>query len=171
MSKDLALQQSESEQRFSLSGLNLELDNFINITKDGIKHTANMAANSVLDGECDPLDALIFVKKGSELFKELDAKIRPIAEGKQIGVDFQKFGVKITEGMTGVKYDFSTCNDQEFEQLNEVFEAAKDALEERKNFLKSVTKPLELVNTDTGETYTINPPVKSGKMGFTLTIK
>lgn len=170
MSKDLALQQSESEQRFSLSGLNLELDNFINITKDGIKYTANMAANSVLDGECDPVDALIFVKKYSELFKELDAKIRPIAEGKQIGVDFQKFGVKITEGMTGVKYDFSYCQDPIYTELNTAFEEAKEALEERKTFLKSVTKPIDIVINE-AEVYTIKPPVKSGKMGFTLTIK
>lgn len=167
MSKDLALQQSE----FLPEGLNLELQDFINADKQRIKDIANNVAIQIQDGNYDGIDALIFIKKGSGLFKELDAKIRPIAEGKQIGVDFQKFGVKITEGMTGVKYDFSTCNDQEFEQLNEVFEAAKDALEERKNFLKSVTKPLELVNTDTGETYTIHPPVKSGKMGFTLTIK
>lgn len=167
MSKELALQQNE----FLPEGLNLELQDFINADKQRIKDIANNVAIQIQDGNYDGIDALIFIKKGSELFKELDAKVRPIAENKQIGVDFQKFGVKITEGMTGVKYDFSTCNDQEFEQLNEVFEAAKEALEQRKNFLKSITKPLELVNTDTGETYTINPPVKSGKMGFTLTIK
>lgn len=167
MSKDLALQQNE----FLPEGLNLELQDFINADKQRIKDIANNVAIQIQDGNYDGIDALIFIKKGSELFKELDTKVRPLAESKSVGVDFQKFGVKITEGMTGVKYDFNTCGDQEYEQLNEVFEAAKEALEERKNFLKSVTKPLELVNTDTGETYTINPPVKSGKLGFTLTIK
>lgn len=167
MSKELALNQ----QDFIPAGLQLELGDFINKSKDGIKDMANKAYLSVMDGDADPIDALIFIKKGSELFKELDSKIRPVAEGKQIGVDYQKFGVKITEGMTGVKYDFSTCNDQEFDTLNEVFEAAKEALDARKEFLKAITKPLELVDTDTGETYTIHPPVKSGKLGFTLTIK
>jgi len=147
------------------------LDDFMNADKQRIKDIANNAANSVMDGEADAIDALIFVKKGSELFKELDSKIRPIAEGKQIGVDFQKFGVKITEGMTGVKYDFSACNDPEWLELKQKSDAATEALKERETFLKAVTKPIEIVDTDTGETATINPPVKSGKLGFTLTIK
>lgn len=169
MSKELAL--NHNEQRFGLSGLNLELDNFINYSKDNIKSKANEITLAITDGYIDPIDALIFTKKLSELAKELDAKIRPIAEGKPIGKDYQKFGVKITEGMNGVKYDFSHCTDPEFDKLNVQFEAVKEELDKRKEFLKAVTKPIELVDTETGETYTINPPVKSGKFGFTLTIK
>lgn len=166
MSKDLALQQSE----FLPEGLNLELQDFINADKQRIKDIANNVAIQIQDGNYDGIDALIFIKKGSELFKELDAKVRPLAENKQIGVDFQKFGVKITEGMTGVKYDFSYCQDPIYTELNTAFEEAKEALEERKTFLKSVTKPMDIVINE-AEVYTIKPPVKSGKMGFTLTIK
>ncbi len=171
MSKELALQQSESDSRFSLTGLNLELTDFINADKSRIKDIANKAALSIDDGNCDPVDALIFVKKGSELFKELDAKIRPIAEGKQIGVDFQKFGVKITEGMTGVKYDFTTCNDDVWNNLNDTVEKGKELLKERETFLKSITKKLTVVDEGTGDVTEIHPPIKSGKLGFTLTIK
>lgn len=168
MSKELALQQNE---RFSLPGLNLELDNFMNWDKSTIKTAVQFATASILDGECDAVDALIFVKKGSELFKELDAKIRPIAESKPIDKDYSKFGVKITEGMQGVKYDFSTCMDLEFDELNKQFEAAKEALDKRKEFLKTITKTLTIVDEDSGEISTIHPPVKSGKLGFTLTLK
>lgn len=169
MSKELALQ--HNEQRFIPYGLNLELDNFINIDKDGIRHTASMAAQSVSDGECDPIDALIFVKKGSELFKELDSKIRSIAEGKPIGVDFIKFGVKITESMTGVKYDFTVCGDTVWDDLNDQVEKGKEILKIRETFLKSITKKLTIPDEETGDITEINPPVKSGKLGFTLTIK
>lgn len=169
MSKELALNHNES--RMSLSGLNLELDNFINFSKDNIKNAANLAVKSIEDGECDAVDALIFTKKGSELFKELDSKIRPIAESKSIGVEFQKFGVKITEGMTGVRYDFTVCNDNEWQSLKHASDNIDKALKDREAFLKVLTKPLEIVDTETGETSTINPPVKSGKLGFTLTVK
>lgn len=169
MSKELAL--NYSEHNFTPSGLNLELDNFINDSKDKIKDRAQKAYLSVMDGEADPIDALIFIKKGSELFKELDAKIRPVAESKSIGKEYTKYGVKITEGMNGVKYDFSGCGDIEYEKLNEIFESAKEALEIKKTFLKSVTKDIELVDVETGESYTVHAPVKSGKLGFTLTIK
>lgn len=167
MSKELALQQNE----FLPEGLNLELHDFINADKQRIKDIANNVAIQIQDGNYDGIDALIFIKKGSELFKELDAKVRPLAESKQIGVDFQKFGVKITEGMTGVKYDYTQTGDIEYQQLVQVFDAAKEALKSREDFLKAITKPIEIVDTESGETYTVNPPIKSGKMGFTLTIK
>jgi hypothetical protein len=165
MSKELSIQGN-----FIPAGLQLELSDFINKSKDQIKDTAIKAYNSVMDGEYDAIDALIFIKKGSELFKELDAKIRPVAESKSVGPDYQKFGVKITEGMTGVKYDFSYCQDPIYTELNTAFEEAKDALEERKTFLKSVTKPMDIVINE-AEVYTIKPPVKSGKLGLTLNIK
>jgi len=168
MSKELALH--HNEQRFSLSGLNLELDNFINRDKAGIIEVAQIAAASVSDGEVDALDALIFVKKGSELFEEMNKRIRPMAESKSVGKDYTKFGVKITEAMAGVKYSFDECEDPIYEQLNATFEAAKKELEDRKNFLKSVTKPIDIVVNE-AEVYTIQPPIKSGKLGFTLTIK
>jgi hypothetical protein len=166
-SKELAIRQ----QDFTPAGLQLELEDFINADKDRIKTIANKAYNSVMDGEADAVDTLIFIKKGSELFKELDAKIRPVAESKPIGKGYVKFGVKVDEAMAGVGYDYSQTGDIEYQQLNEVFEAAKAAVEARKTFLKAVTKPIEMVNTDTGETYTIHPPIKSGKLGLKLTIK
>lgn len=172
MSKQLALQQSEWEnRRFHLPGLNLELDNFMNWDKSTIKTAVQFAAASILDGECDAIDALIFVKKGSELFKELDAKIRPIAESKPIDKDYSKFGVKITEGMQGVKYDLSHCGCPIYDRLLQKFEAAKNELDERAALLKTVTKPTEMYDPETSEVFVCKPPVKSGKLGFTLTVK
>lgn len=168
MSKELALQQNE---RFSLPGLNLELDNFMNWDKSTIKTAVQYATASIFDGECDAIDALIFVKKGSELFKELDAKIRPIAESKPIDKDYSKFGVKITEGMQGVKYDFDHCDSPAYQTLLSNFELAKYELDKYKELLKTVTKPTEMYDPETSEVFVCKPPVKSGKLGFTLTIK
>lgn len=167
MSNELTINQQE----FTPAGLQLELSNFINKSKDEIKETVHKAYLSVMDGEYDAVDALIFIKKGSELFKELDAKIRPVAESKSIGIDYQKFGVKISEGMTGVSYDFSTCSDAIWDNLSADVEKGKELLKERETFLKSITKKLTIVDEDTGDITEINPPVKSGKMGFSLTVK
>lgn len=158
------------QQDFTPAGLQLELQNFINADKDRIKDIATKAYNSVMDGEADAVDSLIFIKKGSELFKELDSKIRPVAEGKSIGKDYVRFGVKVEESMTGVSYDFSNCGDPFYEEALSEFESAKQTLEERKTFLKSVTKPMDIIINE-AEVYTIQPPVKSGKLGFKLTVK
>jgi len=73
--------------------------------------------------------------------------------------------------MTGVKYDFTNCNDNVWDDLNATVERGKELLKERETFLKSITKKLTVVDEETGDISEINPPIKSGKMGFTLTIK
>lgn len=168
MSKELALHQQEN---FTPAGLQLELQGFINHSKEQIIHAAQIAAQSVQDGECDAIDALIFTKKGAELFKEMDARIRPLAESKSLGKEYSKFGVKIVEAMTGVKYDFTVCSDTIWDNLNAEIESLKEKIKERETFLKSVTKKMTIVDEDSGEVVEIHPPVKSGKLGFTLTIK
>lgn len=168
MSKELLLHHQEN---FTPAGLQLELQGFVNHSKEQIIHAAQIAAQSVQDGECDAIDALIFTKKGAELFKEMDARIRPIAESKSLGKEYSKFGVKIVEAMTGVKYDFSSCSDVVWNELNAEIERLKDKIKERETFLKSVTKKMIIVDEDTGDIIEIHPPVKSGKLGFTLTVK
>jgi|ERR1700676_4859343 len=169
MSKELAL--NHNEQRFGLSGLDLELSDFINFDKAQIKDTANKVTIQVTDGNVDAIDLLIFTKKLSELAKELDAKIRPIAESKPIGKEYHKFGVKITEGMQGVKYSFDHCENPIYNNLLAEFENAKASLDNYKELLKTITKDTEMYDPKTSEVFVCKPPVKSGKLGFTLTIK
>lgn len=153
------------------TGLSLELSGLIKLNKSEIKERSNEIKQRVLDGELNPLDVLIMAKKGIESFKQLETDIRPIAEEESYGKGYVKHGVSVEEKMNGVKYDFSNCGDKEWEEINAEFEAIKLRKEKRETFLKTLTKPLELVDTDTGETYTIHPPIKSGKIGLTLTIK
>lgn len=166
MSKSLSIQNN-----FLPSGLELELQDFINFDKSQIKGAANAVTLQINDGMVDAIDALIFTKKLSELAKELDTKIRPIAESKPIDKDYQRFGVKITEGMQGVKYDLNHCGDPIYDRLLQTFEAAKKELDERATLLKTVTKDTEMYDPETSEVFVCKPPVKSGKLGFTLTIK
>lgn len=154
-----------------MTGLDLEMQDFVNKDKAQIKDIANKVTIQINDGYIDPVDMLIFTKKLSELAKELDAKIRPIAESKPIGKEYQKFGVKITEGMQGVKYDFDACNSPVYERSLKLFDDAKGELDSIKEQLKTITKPLEVYDPETSELFVCKPPVKSGKLGFTLTVK
>lgn len=169
MSKNLALQQAESES--GLNGLTLQLQDFINFDKSKIINTAQLLQQSVTDGFTSEIDALVFTKKLSVLADELDTRIRPLAVSKSYGKDYTRFGTVVNEAMQGVKYDFSTCSDPVFNRLNEMFEAAKKELDERKDLLKTVTKPTEMYDPETSEVFVCKPPVKSGKMGLTLSIK
>lgn len=153
------------------TGLSFELSNLISIDKATIRQKVDAVSMSIQEGWTDPLDALIVAKKGKEFFDALEKNVRPYAEAKPIGKGLVKYSTEISEAMTGVKYDYSHCDDSEWALLSLANEQAKAKLTERENFLKGVTKDMEIVDTDTGETYTIHPPVKSGKLGLKLEIK
>lgn len=59
----------------------------------------------------------------------------------------------------GVKYDYS--QDAEWVRLNDDLEAAKAMLKGRETFLKGITKPLEVIDPETGLVSIIYPPTKT----------
>lgn len=59
----------------------------------------------------------------------------------------------------GVKYDYS--QDATWCKLNERLETYKALLKGRETFLKGITKPLEVIDPETGEVSTIYPPTKT----------
>lgn len=64
-------------------------------------------------------------------------------------------------GEFGNKYDYGPCNDPELVLLNESFNRAKKALEERQEFLKKLPEAgLPMVDKESGEEYSIYKPQK-----------
>lgn len=162
---------AEQEAANTQTGLSFELNNLIGIDKAGIRKKVDEVSLSIQDGWTDPLEALILVKKGKELFDTLEKTVRPYAESTAIGKGLVKYNTEISEAMTGVKYDFTHCGDSLWNDLSADLEKTKELLKERETFLKAVTKDMEIVDTDSGETFTIHAPVKSGKLGLKLEIK
>lgn len=161
----------EQEAAHVETGLSFELKNLISISKADIKEKVDAVVVTIQDGWTDPLDALILAKKGVELFSSLEKNVRCYAEAKQVSKGYSKHGTKISEAMAGVKYDYSTCNDPEWNELSKKAEEAKKELSKREEFLKAVTKDIEVVDVDTGATHTLKPPVKTGKLGLKLEIQ
>jgi hypothetical protein len=167
MSKNLALEMAERESATEETGLSLELQDWKGLNKASIKEKVDAVVTTIHDGWVDPIEALIFAKKGSEVFALLEKNVREFAEAKGVGKDgIDKFNVKLSEAMTGVKYDYTTTGDSEWLDLYNQVKLTTEKLKEREKFLQGVTKDLEVVDTASGETYTIHPPVKSGKLGI-----
>lgn len=143
----------------------------LNLTRSDIKSKIDEAILSLKDGWTDPIDALIYAKKGELFFKELIEKVKPLAENESIGKDFRKFGTEINEAMQGVKYDFSECGDIMLNEMMERKVVLDQDVKDRQDFLKTIKKTIELVDTTSGETYTVKAPIKTGSMGFVVKIK
>lgn len=141
----------------------------LDLNKDYISQTVEQARVNLSEGFTDALKLFITAKKGQELFTQLEKVIRPYAEqetrlGK--GEVYKKYGCEITERMTCVSYDFSVCDDEEWNELyNQIAELDKKK-KEREKFLKTITKPIFDENG-----VEIKPPIQKGKMGLAVSIK
>lgn len=141
----------------------------LDLNKDYISQTVEQARVNLSEGFTDALKLFITAKKGQELFTQLEKVIRPYAEqetrlGK--GEVYKKYGCEISERMTGVSYDFSVCDDEEWNELSNQIAELDKKKKDREKFLKTITKPIFDENG-----VEIKPPIQKGKMGLAISIK
>lgn len=165
MSKDLALEVMEQELHLS-TGTEL-----LNWTKTEITDKAQSIVFAVSEGIADPLQEYIKVRKGKEFFDQAEKNLKHYIDGLTLNKGENYFGCEFTEKNLGVSFDYTVCNDPEWNELNAELIAIMEKKKAREEFLKGVSKSMELVNTETGETYTLIPPIKSGKLGKSISIK
>lgn len=147
---------------------------FADIDKSAIATIAANMEEAIKEGFIDPLDVLISAKKGVEIYKAIEAKIRPLAESEarvSKGESLTKYYAEITQAETGVKYDYSSCGDKIWSDLNEKATEITKELKEREKFLQGVNKEQGCFDPETGESWTVKPPIRSGKMGLKITLK
>jgi hypothetical protein len=146
----------------------------LTVGKEGIRSIAMDMVNRVQDGEINAIDALIYVKKAVELFGEAEKNLRPLAESQYHLAKGEKqivHSVEITEAETGVRYDYAACDDLVWNQLNMKAQVLDNQKKEREAFLKTVSRTMITGDSETGESWEIHPPIRSGKMGLKLSIK
>lgn len=165
MSKELALEMME--QDFHL----LNNNHLLNWTKSDITEKAQSIVYGVAEGLTDPLQEYIKVRKGKDVLEEAEKNLKPYIDGMAFNKGELYFGCEIIEKELGVKYDCSACGDVEWEQLDAQIKSLTEQIKIREKFLKALDKPIEIVNTQTGETYAINPAVRTGKLGKAISIK
>ena len=119
----------------------------------------------------------------AELIAKMEAFIKEIRSSKDfvemVRDEVSKYGnkgtvtatgVKIELAETGVKYDFSQCNDYDLNCMLEQSEQLEAQIKERKEFLKTISKSGMDVVTSFGEVIRIYPPSKSSTSNFKTTI-
>lgn len=149
-------------------------NSLLNLNKKSISDISIAIEQSVSDGHEDPLKALILAKKLQELGKSIEEKVKDFAIDESRlskGEVYKTLDVEVTQRDIGVRYNFSKCGHSKWEDLNREFLKIKSEKDEIEKTLKTVTKPLTMIDDETGEVVEINPPVRSGKTGLVLTIK
>lgn len=149
--------------------IEVKTSTLLDLNKHYISKIVEHAKLRLDNGEVDELTTFVTAKKGLELFTQLEKAVRPYAEEKSRlgkGEVYSLHGVELTEKMTGVSYDFTNCDDEEWNTLTEQINSLTEKRKEREKFLKTITKPIFDENG-----VQINPPIHKGRLGLNVRIK
>lgn len=164
--------ESQHKQEPLSKGLTLTGNNLLKMDMATIETIARSLVQQVRDGNMDALDLLVYAKKGAAFFKAIDDNVKEYAYAKQYatkGNPYNVHGCKVESSELGVKYSYSTEQDPIYADLLVKFETAKKAKEAREAFQKSIKGKLNFVDDD-GVGHTIYELVKSGTMGYKVTV-
>jgi hypothetical protein len=144
------------------------------LTKTDIKTMANAAVESVKE-QGNPLQVAEALKAMEEFISEVRGSQDFIDYVREETIKYgktytSKSGCKIEVCEVGSSYDFRNCNDPELSVLEIALMTAKERVDKRKEFLKTI--PLEgmdiLVD---GSVERVYPPSKSSKSSFKVSLK
>ena len=131
--------------------------------------------NSVLDGEIDPIKAVIQAKSLVEtltlFLKDKGVNDLVLREVEKYGKQTSKDGATIAIKEVGSKWDYSECGDPIYNRLSSQKAEIEEKLKERDALLKATKEPRTEVDEETGEVYTVNPPSKSSTTSYAITFK
>lgn len=143
-------------------------------TSQGVQIFSTQLINAVKNGEVNPLQLKAIFK----IFEKVHEIVSNATKSEQLNeaslypeTKFNAFGFEITKEELGVKYVYANCGDPVYNHRLKIFEEAQDQLEEREKFLKSLKVPITIIDDESGEVATINPPLKTGKSGLKFSLK
>ena len=149
--------------------------NKIPISKDEQTILSSAMINSVLDGEIDPIKAVIQAKSLVEtltlFLKDKGVNNLVLREVEKYGKQTSKDGATIAIKEVGSKWDYSECGDPIYNSLSAKKAEIEEKLKERESLLKSTREPRTEVDEETGEVYKVNPPSKSSTTSYAITFK
>lgn len=147
------------------------------LTNADIKEMATEIVVAIADGEVSALKVAQQVSAMEKIVKAVkeDAVYKRVVLSeaeKEDSKTFGKFGAQFQVKEVGVKYDYSNCGDAVYNALQDELKDLQSRIKQREEMLKGMPKDGTLVvNEDTGEMYTIYPPVKSSTTSVSVTIK
>lgn len=141
-------------------------------SKSEIERVANEMVQGIIDGNAETDKALLTIRAIRVAMESAEDKIKDqvIDELHRRGKEgFDVYGAKVNLKELGVKYDFENCKDPEWLIFNIQIKKLTELRKEREVFLKSLTKSMTIVDEDTGEVLTINPPIRQSTTSYTIT--
>ncbi len=167
-------QADEKEPKAQPDDITRHLSSLVTTDKSGITALAQNIVNQVEIGISDPIRSFSSAKKLSELADLVMKNLRPkLLDSLKIGKNevFVKDNVEFTQAETGVSYNYASCEDLTYNEIMTRFTAVSAEKKAREDFLKTIVRDTGAFDVDSGESWTIHPPVRSGTLGVKTELK
>ena len=146
-------------------------------TKEQRESFALDLIDKIDSGNVDPLKVHLQVKCMEDVVKLINAntnyKKAILESAENVGQkSFHFHNAKFEIKETGVKYDFSKCEDEVLTRLYSQQSELDAKVKSRESMLKTVSaKGMIITDEETGETFTVYPPAKSSTTSVAVTLK
>lgn len=147
----------------------LSVINVLPSTKEEVQSFVQDAKDRILAGYENPLKIASQLKAFEEVVKELrddkDIKEITLKAAEKEGKTFKQFGATFQVKEVGTKYDYSVCDDAEWNDLDEQIKKLTEKKKDREKFLQAVKG--EVFDTNGIQ---LHPPVKTSTTSVTVTL-
>lgn len=141
-------------------------------TKDERASFVNQMVTAIQEGNADPMKVHLQIKCMEQLIEDL--KSRPeykdavLEEAAKYGKKFEHYNAEWSIRETGVKYDYSNCGDEQYNELQAQKIELDAKIKERSKFLQNI--PISgVADPDNGNM--IYPPSKNSTTSVIVTLK
>ena len=147
------------------------------LSKETMQMQSSALIQPIIDGEIDPLRAVAKIRFLSDMLAATlkDDRVTDVILNeidKNGGKEVTAFGVKFTQKEMGVSYDFTVCQDPEYNRLATEMETLKAKMKEREKYLMGIpAEGIPMVDQETGDCYKIIRPLRRASLGYAVTFK
>lgn len=142
-------------------------------SRAGIDVFSDQVIEDVKGGLVNPLQIRVWIKTMEEILERVkkETNANQLTEAEKYSENrFEFMGATLEKADFG-KYDYSVCGDPEWEQFTVTENTAAEGRKLREAFLRTLQRPLDLVDKDSGEVISIKPPFKKSAPGLKVSIR
>ena len=143
------------------------------LSRVGINETATQIVTALDNGEVNPLDLKLAFKAIEDLGKKVKGSLDThlVETASKYEKTFMYKGSEFTTMEAGVRYDYSECGHQEYNDLVAEITRLDKRKKEIEEDLKGIKGSRTEVNEDTGEIIKLYAPKKTSTTTVSTTIK
>ena len=152
------------------------MDGITTITQP-VSHYVNSMIEAVENGEISPMDLYVNLKKAGKI---IDSVLDSETVKESVTREYHKYGtrevdykgVTLVQSETGVKFDYSGCQDRVITELELMKKELDEKIKARHKYLKNLPpEGVTIVDEETGEVNTLYPPSRSSLTTIKATVR